>query len=271
MLESAGCYELAAAGPSLFSLYTVKYAEGTEELSRLRSVLATKGISWTERREHGYSASELRSAPLLVVRVRSAEKGMGGPTYGTEYSLAHACVSCGTGAEQTSALVLNQKDLKKTGDLFQTLDHELLVSTEVHKVLSDGGITGCELRPIRVWRHDHASPGWFQLISRTRLPPMAPTSKGVLRENACPTCGQDGYFHDTINPLEIVYKAGEVNLDQLPDVMSTYEYFGNSRLTVPFSDSHFARSMMLVKPRVYEALVAIKVRGLDFVPVSMVP
>jgi hypothetical protein len=55
----------------------------------------------------------------------------------------------------------------------------------------------------------------------------------------------------------------------LPDVVHTYECFGNSVLRVPFKDSHFPQPLVLVKPKVFEAFEKSKVRSVEFIPIRL--
>ena len=268
ILEAARCHDLVEEGPSVFG-YGAKFLEPSPELARLRAELTKEGLSWGETREHVYTPSELKKAPLLWLSVTTAPKGMGGPTYGTQYDLSHACPQCGTGAVQTSPLILKASEIPKKGAIFQTLDSDILVSPDLARALRDAGVTGLELREARSYKTGEPLP-WLQLISTTELPPMAPATKGFLREDPCPRCGRDGYFGSREVPLEPVYSRGQVAPDDLPDVVHTYEHFGNSGLRNPLENSHFAQPLLLVKPMVMEIFRQENVRGVHFDPVKIV-
>jgi hypothetical protein len=142
------------------------------------------------------------------------------------------------------------------------------VSLKLAQALDSANISGLELRITQSNKAPIDLP-WAQLIGEKELPPMAPPSKGIEREGQCPQCGQDGYFHSP-QPVEIEYSISQFTLDDLPDVVHTYEHFGNSVLREPFKDSHFAQPLLLVKPKVFKVLRQQKVRGLAFVPVSII-
>ncbi len=254
----------------LFSSYCAVVLDATDpRLDHLRAALSRAGVEWSERREHIYNMTELLASPLLQIIVRTAERGDLGPKYGTEYDMSHACPLCGTGAIQTSPLYLKPSEIPGKGTIFQTYDHEKLVSLEVANALKSAGVSGIELRPSRSYKA-HVDLPWVQLLAHEQLPPMSPTSRGILRENPCPLCGRDGYFGSAHEPSEIEYSADQVAIDSLPDAVYTYEYFGKSRLEVPFTKSYFARPLLLVKPKVFEVLLQQKVRGVEFVPVSII-
>lgn len=272
LFAGAGCPRLAERGPSLLGFYDATLAEDAPELARLRAALAEAGITWSERREIAYTTAELRAAPLLRLIVRSAEQGRGRPTYGTRYDLLRACPRCGTGALQISPLVLDPAEIPKSGAIFQTLDHEVLVSPALGQALQETGVSGLTLG------HAVSATGvtlpWLQILSAGELPPMDPATTGIIRgtgpDSPCPRCGRDGYFGIPKEPAQIVYHTGRVNPDALPDVVHTYERFGLSRLREPFAQSHFANPLLLVKPKVYDVFKQQKVRRVEFHPARLV-
>lgn len=252
----------------LFSSYcAIRLNEIDPTLQRLRTELLSASIEWSERREYVFTNAELEVAPLLQLRVQTAQRGRSGPHYGTDYDLSHACLNCGTGAIQISPLCLRPSDAPKKRSVFQTLENEKLVSLELADALKDVSVTGLELRQVQ--SHKDRSPlPWVQLIASVELPPMAATSKGVVRDEICPLCRRSGYF-DTQAPSEIEYSSDKVDIDNLPDAVHTYEYFGYSWLKVPFENSILARPLLLVKPKVFKVFQMQKVRGVEFVPVRI--
>jgi hypothetical protein len=171
-----------------------------------------------------------------------------------------------------SPLFLNPAELPGKGHIFQTVDHEKLVSLQLAQALAQAGIRGVELRPARSCKGPVELP-WVQLLAHVHLPPMAPTSRGILREDPCPLCARDGYFGSAHEPIEIEYSSSQLppaELDELADAVYTYEYFGKSRLCEPFSDSYFARPLLLVRPGIYRVFRQLKVRGVEFIPVNIV-
>jgi rRNA maturation protein Nop10 len=269
LFGEAELHDMVAAGPSFTSYYGVTLGENDPRLQRLRAALSSEGIDWSERREYVYTTAELEAAPLLWFVVRTAERGSLGPKYGTEYDLSQACPLCGTGAVQISPLRLNPSEIPRKGAIFQTFDHEKLVSPELAQVITNAGVTGLTLRTAQSYRDGTDLP-WVQLVSSVELPPMSSESKGIIRDDICPHCGRNGYFNSAHEPTEIKYSSTQVVLDELPDVVHTYEYFGYSKIRVPFKTSYLAHPLLLVKPKVFKLFRQQKVRGLEFVPVDII-
>ena len=221
------------------------------------------------RKEYIYSVKELEAAPLLCMII-SAEQGEGGPRYGTKYDLSNACKKCGTGAIQTSLLYLNPSEIPRKG-IFQTLDGEYLVSGEVSEALQEAGVTGLELRHVVSYRGGKPLP-WFQMISDVELPLMDSSTRGVIRSDpkGCDLCGKDGYFHSAKVPLEIAYKKADVDVDNLPDIVHTYEHFGISGFYKPAEERGLASPMILIKPRVMRIFKSQKVRNVEYLPVKII-
>lgn len=236
----------------------------SEELPRLQQAFDDAGIEFFARREHDYTGAELRSFRLLSLFVTSAEKGLGGPSFGTTFELADACPACGTGARQSSPLLLDGRETPPRGSLFQTLDSEILVSSPVAEALHNSRLSGLSLQQARDRRTGEPIP-WHQLLVAYELPPWHPDTVGFEQEHQCPECRRDGHFHTVGHPLEIAYPAAA--LEEAPDVAWTCERFGNSVLREDFSESHFAAPQLLVSPRVREVLADSGVRNVDFLPV----
>jgi hypothetical protein len=259
---------LAAAGvtsaESADGFWRISLDGESPELPRVLQELREAGIEYFHRREHVYTDDELASFPLLSLFVTSEERGLGGPSYGTTFDLGEACPACGTGARQTSPLLLDAADTPRRGDLFQTLDGEILVSPRVAEALDGANLGAVSLKQARDHRTGAPIP-WHQLLVVHELPPWHPDSVGFEREEPCPECRRDGYFHGVGYPFELVYAATE--LDEAPDVAWTYERFGNSKLREDVSESHFAAPQLLVSPHFREVLVQAGVGEVDFLPV----
>lgn len=236
----------------------------SEQLPHLKQALLDAGIEYFSRREHVYTDEELAGFPLLSFFVRTGEQGLGGPSYGTMFDLNQACPACGTGARQTSPLFLDRSETPRRGDLFQTLDGQILVSQSLAEALGGAGLAALSLEQARDHRTGEPIP-WHQLLLVQELPPWHPDSVGFERENECPQCRRDGHFHTGRYPFELVYTAAQ--LDKAPDVAWTYERFGNSKLLDDFSESHFAAPQLLVSPRFRDVLAGARVRKVDFLPV----
>lgn len=222
-------------------------------------------VRWSRTYDH----SELLGAPLLHFAIDRQPKGEGGPTYGTRYDLAEACPRCGTGARQSSPLVLDARRVEKKGTITETLSRETLVSAELAGALAARGFSGVEFVPAESTHPERPLP-WVQLLVRHKMPRMHPDTRGIITERQCPSCRRDGHFHTVTTPEEAVYDASGLDLERLPDFVRTWEHFGNSVLTEPFRESVLATPLVFVKPRVYEMLREHGVRGMQFTPVRLV-
>lgn len=192
-------------------------------------------------------------SPLVWLQATGQPRGLGGPTYGTTFDLSKGCLRCGTGSTQLSPLFLRPSDAPQRSSVWQTLDSEVLLAPDLKSALP--GVTGVELRQALSSVNSHPLP-WFQLIPLHELPPMAPTTIGIYQPDRsrlvapCPRCHRDAYF--TRMAYTIRY---ELDLAGVPDVSHTYEYFGRSGLAEPFTKSHFARPLLIVRRHVYERLI----------------
>jgi hypothetical protein len=242
------------------------------DLVAFKAEAASLGISDPlVRMEHIYTRRELLDSPLLRLLIKTSEKGYGGPYYGTTFDLSHACPRCGSGAIQTSPLVLKRSETPSRGDIFQTMDYEFLVSPALAHALKEARIKGLELRQA-VAHKDHVPLPWYQIISSTELPRMSDLTRGVIRSESlprCPTCGRDGHFDAAFEPQEIVYDRSSVDIDALPDAVHTHERFGSGCLREPFQKSHIPNPLLLVKPKVFEIFEKQNVRHVEFVPVNI--
>jgi hypothetical protein len=274
ILLDAGHAKLAEGGPPPLGQYTVDFWEDQPELARLRSALEDEGIESFERREPVFSERERREAPLLRIIIRRTPKGYGGLTiYGNEYDLSEACPRCGTGAARRSPLLLKQGDLPKSGDIVETGGGEVLVSPLLGQVLNEAKITGHHLDEVLA-AQSQKRLCWLHLRSTFTMPRMSEATEGGDREDACTECGRDGYFDSARDPLRIAYDADAVDLDRLPDIVHTWECFGNSHVTPPddryVPGARFAQPLVLTSPKVYDLFRRQKVRRLDFEPVEIV-
>lgn len=252
----------AKAGP----IYYFKLVDGSLELENLRGVLRDSAVNWWEQVDYTYTESELSAAPLIYPELRRPETGDGGTSYGTKFDLSDACPVCGTGARQIGPLRLKASEIPRTGQLFQTLDHEYLFAPQACEHLAS--FSGIELRQTVDADTEESLP-WFQLIATHVLPPMSKATTGLKSTVGCKECRRDGYFHKSREPLLITYDDAQIDLEKIPDAALTFEHFGWSGLREPLAESHFASPLLLIKPAVIAALRAARVRLLQFYPVAV--
>jgi hypothetical protein len=269
VLRAIGQAQLAQMPQKEFG-YTLKF-DSEADYERFVSEVESWRLSssYFVRRERRISPRDLES-PLVRVIVRTAPRGMGGPTYGTAYELSRACPRCGTAAKQVSPLYLRRRDAPRSANIWATLDDEILLAADVARSL--GEVSGLELRQTRSAEDSGLLP-WFQMLPTYELPPMATTTEAVIQNTkmACPACRRDGFFEGTIKnrvmlPSTIRYA---LDLDSLPDAMHTYERFGRSLLGTPFESSHFAAPLVIVRGHVFERLRNARARGLFAEPVDV--
>ena len=251
-------------------------------LGQLRSVLHEFGpdVLFLERIDEVYTDSELRSFPLLHLIVERKEIGPFGPSHGTTYDLSTGCPQCGCGAVQTSPFYAPAKSFPKTGLIVQS-STETFVAEHLADALRDGQVTGLELR--RACSHrDHQPLPWWQVIAQHTMPRMSAATRGIVQKKGelhgnirdgpapCASCRRDGHYNTVKEPEGIAYAASEVSADALPDVVQTWECFAVSRIDpTDFRRSRFAEPAILVKPRAFDIVRALKVKHAAFVPVRI--
>lgn len=254
---------------AVLGVYSVTIVDDPAGAERLREALRREGVDSFFRQERFLSDEEILAAPLSSVRIERQTQALGGPSHGTTFSFDSACPRCGTGARPVGDVVLGAGDVPKRGDVFQTLMGERFVSDRLREEFARGGFTGAGFHDARTAGEPARLP-WLQLVPAHELPPADPSSVGLLRENPCPDCDRDGWFHTVKQPLQLTYSLTPAEHDALPDFLSTWEHFGLSRLAEPIEDSAFAQPLLVVKPRVVKMLKDLKVRGLLFDPVEIV-
>lgn len=72
-----------------------------------------------------------------------------GEECGTKYDESTACPQCGAGATQVSDLRLDLRKVPKNKDVASTIANEIIVSQRLAERMTDAGLTGFELRPVR--------------------------------------------------------------------------------------------------------------------------
>jgi hypothetical protein len=275
---------------SILGIFYCQWFDSTDpKLKALRTILKKEAIKWSERVEHVYSDTELRSFPLLALSVGGLAIGEGYSTssYGTTYDLSSACPRCGTGAVQTSPLMIPLKGLPKKNLACCGPDAQLLVAEPLVDALREARVTGLELRQARFYQNQELLP-WWQMISHYELPKMSPQTRGVITDEVdhvfeegpvkvihamppCPVCRQDGRYGTPHEPMEIAYNRSDVDPTSLPDVVHTWERAGPSSMTKDDpARRYFAPDWMLVKPKIFDIFRELKVKKTCFDPVRFI-
>jgi hypothetical protein len=101
---------------------------------------------WRVKRQ--YTREELAGAKLFKLVV-AATIEPSGEECGTKYDESTACPRCGAGATQISELRLDLRKVPKGKEIVTTIANEIVVSQYLAERMTDAGLTGYELRPVR--------------------------------------------------------------------------------------------------------------------------
>jgi len=280
LLESIGCldgwHEAHPDFPRSNPWFGYTFDVGDPCFQDLLRLLHSTKLDWSERHEHLYTNAELRRFPLLILRIVRKSIDGGGPEHNTEYDVSAACPRCGTGAVQTSPLMVPLSELPKGGSVCRTHRGHVLVASELAEALRHAAVSGIELRQARLYQNNEPLD-WWQIISTYTMPRMSPKTMGIVRDTdpgwGCPVCGRDCYGETMDPPTEIIYDRCQADPAALPDVVQTWECFGRSMLHDD-PQRHlirgFAQPMILVKPKVLDILRERKVTSVCFSPVRIV-
>jgi hypothetical protein len=277
LLAAINCEDgLAGEDSFLCGLYGHMFDADDPRLKSLRDTLRSEGFRWTENIVHEYTDTELRQFPLLWVSLDLDPVGLERSTgFETQYDLSMACPRCGTGARQTSPLMLPLNQLPKKGDLILGPRFKFLAGPRLRQALIDADVTGLELRQALSHRNQEPLP-WWQMYSEYEMPKMSKKIKNLGRETkpgwGCPVCERDMHVRTNREPLEFLYDRNSVDPQALPDIVHTWECWGRSILNDdPMRDlvRGFATPFTLVKPKVFEIFKNFKIKDMDFVPVRI--
>ena len=277
LLRRVGCEEgLTGKDHVLCGLYHWTFDESDERWAQLRTALTEAGISWQERWNAVYSEDELLSADFLTLLMDRKPIESGGAEFGTTYDDSAGCPRCGTGARQTSALMIRPSELPRRGHLCSTCEGYVLAGQKLADAMRTAGMSGAELRQAQAYPSGEPLP-WWQIIPTHTLPKMSRHTRGIVRDTdagwGCPACQRDMFAGTTREPAEIVYDRCEVDTRGLPDVVQTWECFGRSVLK---DDPErqlvrgFAQPLIMVRPSVMRLLRRMRVCAASFEPVRFV-
>ena len=217
------------------------------------------------------TARELGAARLLHMFVWIHHSHEGHPRPGMSYDESEACPTCGDGLRQTSALVLANKEIPKSGVL-GSIDDEVIVHDSLAAEMEAAPLTGFRLGDV-IDRQGQLLP-WKQLLIDGGMPPMIAAARGLVRgrtgsEAPCPNCNRDGWFDSVSEPFLPAY-VGE-SLLHVPDFAYAAERFGTGNWAAPIHGKRsLASRRLIVRPVVYAFFKARKIRGVRFTPVSVI-
>lgn len=260
---ATGIEELMSCKRSPIGFYSIALPPSDPRLGHLRTALVELGASMSERLERSYTIREAAQAPAVWLSVARAPRGEGGPRHGTSFDLADACNRCGTGAAQTSPLVVLAQELPQpTAQCWTTLAGDILVAASVRSGWE--GINGLDLLEARL--PDGSPTGWFQLLMREPLPPLSAATRGIRCDTLCDGCRRSGFFHAVDVPVELRFRErAEYLFDR---AHSTWEWFGHGILREPFHRSVLAQPLLTIPGGAMEPLLRSWPKGLVATPVS---
>jgi hypothetical protein len=216
------------------------------------------------------TAKELAAAPLLYVRAMGPGTERGHPRADTTYDDSRACPQCGAGLEQTSPFRVRKTELPKSFLVTGVAD-ELVVHESVAEAVEAAKLRGVSLREVQ--DADGKPIPWRQLVVEETLPRMLAGSRGMIRgradaERPCPKCARDGWFDTQSDPFLPMYPRSV--LETMPDAAWAYELFSTGAWAEPIHGKRsLASRRLIVRPRLYQLLKPLKVRGLKWFPVQV--
>ncbi|TKD03527.1 hypothetical protein [Polyangium fumosum] len=246
--------------------------EKDERLPLLLSLLKERGITWIERRRDRFTDEELESARLLAMEYFSpAGSIFAGPRVGTKYDMGKACMRCGAGARQTSAMVVDGQELHviEGRRAAATCYNDMLVDEKLAGALAQSGATGITFRGVfaAFEGRGHFQLPWRQLCATHTMPPMSPRSTGIEPYKPC-TCRRSSFTTPREIPTRLVYRASD--LADIRDVNVTWEWFGEVNFNGDVYDSVLPFPLFLVTPKIRRIFRDAGATGFDWIPIRVV-
>lgn len=150
-----------------------------------------------------YTRAELEAAELFHLQfTRTFEPA--GEDCGTEYDESGTCMRCGVGRRQVSDLVLDLRRVPNSADLARTIADEWIVSQRLADVISDYGLTGVKLGPVR-----HRSSGFGEAIDFTAVPSGRELLERARQAGVAPTDWRFGPWMNRSEQAELMDRFRE--------------------------------------------------------------
>ncbi len=118
------------------------------ELQKEVTAATGHAFFYGNRTLYRYSESEFADAPCFQLIIGATFEPPG-ELCGTKYDESTACLQCGAGAAQASDLRLDLRKVPKGKEIATTIADEIIVSQRLAERMTDAGLTGFELRPVR--------------------------------------------------------------------------------------------------------------------------
>lgn len=268
MLHEIGCDEgwMEPTGVSVLPGFSFVYDSTDSRLSAMTNLLRREGIDYSERRESIYTRSEQENACLLELIVTARERDVERPVR-SQFDFTRGCPRCGTGAPLVRPLRIRTTGIPAKALIFQTTNDHYLVTGMLHMELATANLSGLALMPVVSTSDEPLA--WWCMCSTHIMPPMAPETRGIIRSErlkGCAECGRDNWFHTRKDIRRIAYRRSQLADWPLPDLAHTWECFGISAFD---ANGFLAQPLLLVSPRVVSIFRILKVRGVDFEPVTI--
>ena len=216
------------------------------------------------------TAKELAAAELLYMSVGGKGTERGHPRDGTSYDERSACKQCGAGLIQETPFRVRKTELPKSA-LVTGIADDVIMHDTIADLVAKEGLAGIGFR--EVLDQAGAPIPWRQLTVEQVMPSMLASARGFVRgrsgaERPCTLCGRDGWFDTTNDPFIPAYPR--TVLETMPDVAWMHELFSTGAWQSPIHGKRsLARRRLIVRPRFYQLLKSLKVRGLRFSPVRV--
>jgi len=253
---------------------TVVLGEHDERVSKLMALLAAVDEKPFVIHTDIYTEDERQTAPLLILQPWGHVRAWGGPRLGTSYDIAQACQRCGTGARQTSDMIIANDDVRRIEKLriaATTFENVLLNDDDVDRLIT-AQVSGALFWPV----HAKTKAGTIKELRRQQvcvehvLPPMAPSSH-LDRTQVCPSCRRGCFTHVAFHPLRLVYRRQD--LANIQDINLTWEWFGDYAGSPEEAlAGRWPDPLILITPKVMNLLRGKtkkeqKSQGCDFIPI----
>ncbi len=247
--------------------YFVKTLESEHARDQLLRRLMEEGIPWREHVERVVAIADIRKAPLSVLSVDKPIVNAS-LTYAEQWESLAGCRTCGTGSRQVAPARLVREKLPNNILLFQTIERDLFLAPSLVETLLTMNLSGYRL--VQAVSSNDALLDWWQIIPTNVLPQLARKCVEELRSidvPGCQVCGRDGHFYE-IGIHFLRYEREDIA--NCADWNYTFECFGLSGIVEPYDRSHFARPLMLVSARVFEAFEMLAPSNAVFDPIEIV-
>ncbi len=243
--------------------------EGDERVAKVFSLLKQYGIESKSYDYIEYSDEDRQNARLLWM-TRGVENVSAGDMDGTKYDRTEACVNCGAGARQTSALYIDGDDgpaMVRKHRAIGTWDGDILVDGGMVKKLKDAGVTGISFGEVRARLKNKkwSMVAREQILITHAMPPMRAELTVDDQKNMCKVCQRGG----RMSLPEKLYRAED--LVGMQDFNLTWEWFGEFWPKPKEKNRHakYPHPYVFVTPKVMNIFREAGVTTFEWTPVSI--